>query len=84
MGDSDRILALEEEIRTSVPASIQEAAAIISQKESIINQAYLEAKRIKRAAEDEVEAITTAAQQEHKIKVDESEIVKAAEAKAPH
>jgi vacuolar-type H+-ATPase subunit H len=75
MVDSDRILALEEEIRTSVPASIQEADAIISQKESIINQAYLEAQRMKKSAEEEATSIAVAARDEHEAKVEESEIV---------
>ncbi|MDA1348386.1 MAG: hypothetical protein O3A47_05915 [Chloroflexi bacterium] len=68
MVDSERILALREEIRTSVPASIQEAAAIISQKESIINQAYLEAQRMKKSAEEEATAVAVAARHEHEAK----------------
>ena len=82
MVDSDRILALEEEIRTSVPASIQEAAAIISQKESIINQAYLEAQRMKKSAEEEATSIAVAARDEHEAKVEESEIVVSSQTKA--
>ncbi|MCH7789859.1 MAG: hypothetical protein IH940_10515 [Acidobacteria bacterium] len=50
-------------------------------KESIINQAYLEAKRIRGSAEEETNALRTATQEEHETKVGESEILKAAEAK---
>lgn len=82
MVDSDRLLALEEEIRTSVPASIQEATTIISQKESIINQAYLEAQRMKKSAGEEATAIATAARDEHEAKLEESEIVVSSQSKA--
>lgn len=82
MVDTDRLLALEEEIRTSVPAGIQEAGAIIGQKESIINQAYLEAQRMKKAAEQEAIGIADAALEERQLKVDESEIVVSSQAKA--
>ena len=82
MVDTDRLLALEEEIRTSVPAGIQEAGAIIGQKESIINQAYLEAQRMKKAAEQDASGFATAAREEHQAKVDESEIVVSSQVKA--
>ena len=72
---------------------IQEANEILIQKDSIVNQAQLEAKRIKDAAEQEAErtkeaaqleaeAVIAAAMREHDIKVDESEIVKTAQIKA--
>ena len=80
--DVDRLTSLGQELRRSVPANIQEAEEILNQKDSIINQAYLEAQRIKSTAEEEISAIANAAQQEHMAKVDESEIVKAAETKA--
>ena len=80
--DIDRLVALGEEFSTSVPASIHEAQEILKQKQSIINQSYLEAQRIKSAAEQEATALKTTAQQEHESKVEESEIVKSSEAKA--
>ena len=82
MVDADRLAALEEQIRTSVPAGIQEAGAIIGQKESIINQANLEAQRMKKAAEQEASSIAVSAREEHEAKVDESEIVVSSQAKA--
>jgi hypothetical protein len=80
--DIDRLNALGEEFRASVPANIQEATEILNQKESIVNQAYLEAQRIKASAEQEAAGLKAEAQQEHVAKVDETEIVKTAEAKA--
>lgn len=80
--DIDRLLGLAAQVRTAVPADIQEAKEIIRQKESIINQAYLEAQRIREAAEEEARALSNAAQQEHEAKVRESEIVRVAEEKA--
>ena len=81
MVDIDRMITLGDELRMSVPADMQEASEVIKMKESIINQAYLEAKRIRGVAEEEVSALTTAAQEEHASKVGESEILKAAELK---
>ena len=81
MVDIDRLIALGDELRMSVPADMQEASEVIKMKESIINQSYLEAKRIRGVAEEEASALTTAAQEEHASKVGESEILKAAELK---
>ena len=80
--DRERLVALGEELRNSVPANVQEASEILSQKDSIINQAYLEAQRIRTSGEDEASAVTAAARQEHELKTGESEIVKTATAKA--
>ena len=82
MVDVDRLSALEQMIQTSIPASVREAATVIAQKESIINQAYLEAQRMKKTAEDEASGITLSAEQEHQAKVDESAIVASSQAKA--
>ena len=82
MVDIDRLSALENMIQTSIPASIREAATIIAQKESIVNQAYLEAQRTKKTAEQEASGIAQAAQEEHQAKVDESAIVASSQAKA--
>ena len=69
-------------MRSSIPASVQEAGEILKQKESIINQAQLEARRVKEAAEQECQAIVASAREEQRARVDETEIVKAAETKA--
>ncbi len=91
--DAEKLGAVVDELRDSVPTNIQEANEVLIQKDSIVNQAQLEAKRIKDAAEQEAErtkeaaqleaeAVIAAAMREHDIKVDESEIVKTAQIKA--
>ena len=81
LGDVERLSVLGSELRTAVPANIQEAQEVLKQKESIINQAYLEAQRIRGEADREAQEVKTVAQEEHHLKVDETEIVKTAEAK---
>jgi len=82
MVDGDRFVELITAIRGSLPANVQEAEEILKQKDSILNQAYLEAQRVKATVEEQVTEQIEAAQQEHISKVDESEIVKSAESKA--
>ena len=82
MVDSDRLEAVSEELRTSIPADIQEAREILTQKEAIINQAHLEARRVKESAEQEAMAMTAEAREEQATKIDETEIVKEAHAQA--
>lgn len=91
--DTDKLTSVVNELRVSVPADIQEANEILKQKDSIVNQAQLEARRIKDAAEQEAErtkeaalqeaeAVVAAALSEQDIKVGESEIVNVAQIKA--
>ena len=91
--DADKLASVVNELRVSVPADIQEANEILKQKDSIVNQAQLEAKRIKDAAQQEAartkeaalqesEAVAAAALREQDIRVGESEIVKSAQIKA--
>lgn len=82
MVDADRLSNVAEELRASIPSDIQEAKEILKQKDSIINQVHLEARRIKDGAVQEAEEMTDAARLEQESKVDETEIVKGAEAKA--
>jgi len=81
MVDSQRLTSAIKRMRSSIPASVQEAVEILKQKESIINQTHLESRRLKESAEHERQTIVDAARQEQRIRVDEAEIVKAAEAK---
>lgn len=80
--DIDRLDALGEELKVSIPAYIQEAEEILKQKESILNQAALEAQRIKTSAEQEAQVVTSAADETYETKVGESEVVKASEERA--
>ena len=80
--DVERLSAMGEQLRNSVPADVQEAKEILKQKESIINQVYLEAQRIKENAERESADITSSAHREHEARVDETEVVKVSELRA--
>ena len=80
--DAERLMDLSAQLREAVPGAVQEAQEVLNQQQSIVNQAYLEAQRIRTAAEQEASTMTYAAQEEHSSRVDESEIVKAAEQKA--
>ena len=80
--DVGRLMALGQDWSGAVPAMVQEAKEILNQRDSIVNQAYLEAQRIKGSAEQGAVDIAAAAEEEHIFKVDETEIVKAAEGKA--
>ena len=82
MVDIDRLAAIVNELRVSVPADIQEATEILKQKDSIVNQAQLEARRIKDAASQEAHAVVAAGRHEREAKIDETEITKEAHAKS--
>lgn len=82
MVDSERIAKVTEELHSSIPSDILEAKEILKQKDSIINQTHLEARRIKESAERESLDLRTAAHKEQQAKIGEMEIVKAAEAKS--
>ena len=81
------------EARGSMPDYIKEAEAILRQKEAIIKQAELEARRIRTYADEEATTIrqlaeeqsnaslTSAREQSHKM-IDKNEVVIASEAKA--
>ena len=81
MVDIEQMMSYAHGLRTSAPAEVMEAQEVIRQKESIINQANLEARRIKATASQEAAAVKQAAQVEYLSKVDEAEILKAAENK---
>jgi cell division septum initiation protein DivIVA len=82
MVDSDRLEAIVSELRVSIPADMQEAREILTQKDSVINQAHLEARRVKESAEHEAQALKTSAREEQATRIDETEIVREAHAKA--
>ena len=82
MVDPERMSHIVAELRDSLPQHMLEAGEVIKQKDSIINQAYLESKRLRDSASQESKAITIAARSEHETMVSESEIVRSAEEKA--
>ena len=82
MVDIERLAKVRDELGDSIPSDILEAKEILKQKESIINQAQMESRRVKEAGEQEAMSVTAASKQEHESRVDETEIVKTAQAKA--
>ena len=82
MVDADQFARVINELRTAMPADIQEAQEIIRQKDSILNQTYLEAQRLKTQIEEEVSAQKQASMREHETMVGESSIISAAQERA--
>jgi hypothetical protein len=82
MVDVERLASLAKLMLNSLPADIQEAQEIIKQKESILNQTQLEVNRIKDITDQEAVSLKAASEQKQRDLVDDSEIVKVAEAKA--
>ena len=80
--DIDRLRTLGKGLSSSIPVDIQEANEVLKQKESIVNQAYLEAQRIKESANRDAMALALATQREHEAKVFDTEVLKAAEQRA--
>ena len=81
MVDADQFSKVINDLRTAMPADVQEAQEIIRQKDSILNQSYLEAQRLKSQIEDEVSTQKQASMREHEEMVGESAILKAAESR---
>ena len=71
MMDADRLLELVDQLRVAIPKDVRDSQDMLAQREAIINQALLDARRIKASAEEE-----------SRTQVDESAIVKQAEDKA--
>ena len=82
MVDADQFARVINELRTAMPADIQEAQEIIRQKDSILNQTYLEAQRLKTQIEEEVSAQKQASMREHETMVGESSIISTAQERA--
>jgi dsDNA-specific endonuclease/ATPase MutS2 len=69
--DARQMLDLVDQLRLSVPKDIRQSQEMLAQREAIVNQALLEARRVKASA-----------QEESRTQVMNSTIVKEAEAKA--
>ena len=69
--DLGRMMEMVDQMRLAIPKDIQDAQDMLSQRETIINQSLLDARRIKASAADE-----------SRIKVNESKIVTDAETKS--
>lgn len=83
MVEVESLMGLSEMVsRLQVSDDAQEASEVIRMKESIVNQAYLEAKRIRANAETEAEQLTAQASAEYESKVGDSAVLRKAEEKA--
>ena len=78
MIESDKLAQLAQAIESGMPADIEEAQAIIMQRDSIISQANLEAKRVRDEAENTADSLKSAATETHDFKVSDSEVMKEA------
>ena len=82
MVDIKKLKSIYDALSQSIPEEILEASEVIKQKESIINQAYLEAKRTKEIAQQESASINDKARGEYDQKVSDSEVTRGAELKS--
>jgi hypothetical protein len=57
--EREKLAELVRQIRVAIPADIQEARDLLQMRENVINQALLEAKRIRNVAEEEARARVT-------------------------
>ena len=81
MIDQERIAKVKDGLAASLPSDILEAHEILKQKESIVSQAQLEAKRVKETAEHEARTLVTESQRKHNDLVGATEILKSATVK---
>ena len=80
MVDIDSLVRMSDHLGSvDMSDDVREASEVIRMKESILNQAYLEAKRIRTTAEEEVGKLTSQAETEYRTKVGESSVLKRAE-----
>ena len=82
MVDIKKLKSIHDALNQSMPEEILEASEIIKQKESIINQAYLEAKRTKEIAQQESASINDKARADYDEKVGDNEITRGAQLKS--
>ena len=78
MIDADRLGVLLSELQNNLPSGVQEAQTIITQKDSIISQAQMEASRIVEEARNSAAQLATAASAEQQEKVSDSEVLRVA------
>jgi vacuolar-type H+-ATPase subunit H len=67
MIDADRLIALIDQMRLTIPRNVQEAQEVLERREQIVSQTMLDARRIRATAETDARAL-----------VDESELIKVA------
>ena len=82
MVEGDKLALIANQLKEALPSFVDEAQAIITQKDSILEQAHLEAERVKQGAEKAATDMSSAATLEHKEMVGESEVLKEARTQA--
>ena len=75
--DAEEISSILNNLSESVPADMTEAQEIITQRESVINQAHLEARRIRETRQEAAET-KDSLEMEHQKLVSETEVLKTA------
>lgn len=69
--DKKRIMELVDQLRLAIPQEVRSASEVLSQKDNILNQAMMDARRTKSQAEDE-----------YRVRLDQSEITGLAQKRA--
>jgi vacuolar-type H+-ATPase subunit H len=69
--DADKVMELVEQLRLTIPQDVRAAQEVIERKDSIINQAQIDARRTRNEAEEE-----------YKARLEQNELVSAARHKA--
>ena len=91
--EKGQLEAVVEQLQEAIPSELREAKEILRQRDSIINQATLEAQRIRSSVQEETEVIRSAteeevialratAETEYDTRVSDAEVFKQAEKKA--
>ena len=80
--DIKKLKSIHDELVNSIPEELLEASEVLKQKESIINQAYLEAKRTKGIAQQESASVNEKARNDYEQKISDSKITKGAQSKS--
>ena len=76
--DAEEISSILDNLSDSVPGEMTEAQEIITQRESVINQAHLEARRIRETSQKEAAESKDSLEMEHQKLVSETEVLKTA------
>ena len=80
--DRGKLTDLVDQIRSAFPEDIQEAQDLLQMRENLINQALLEARRIRSASEDEARSRVKESEVTKEAKIKSEEIIEEAQRKA--
>ena len=80
--EKEKLAKLMSQIRAAVPAEIQEAQDLLQMRENVINQALLEARGIRSAAEEEARARVTENEITKDARIQSENIIEEAQRKA--